>query len=168
MTDDTQKAQSSIVIFRARLVDQPRWRRWPESQPNPIQPRSAERYSDSHFLSPALHVAFARIVNLEPRPGEADSYRVNITHTFTPESQHSIHYWWFVSRNFRLESDEVDTFMRDNHKKAYKEDVDALEWIMDVVLHDNEGAFELNFAPDKPGLLMRRNIYNFAKAEQRG
>ena len=31
--------------------------------------------------------------------------------------------------------------------------LEALEWIADVVRSDNEGSFELSFAPDKPGLL---------------
>jgi vanillate O-demethylase monooxygenase subunit len=35
--------------------------------PMGLTSRNVDRYSDSHFLSPSLHVAFARIMNLETR-----------------------------------------------------------------------------------------------------
>jgi vanillate O-demethylase monooxygenase subunit len=44
--------------------------------------------------------------------------------------------------------------------------VDALEWIAQTVAQDAEPQFDLNFAPDKPGLLMRRSIFERAEAEQ--
>ena len=130
--------------------------------------RDVDRYSDSHYVSPALHVAFACIVNPHPREDERREFRVNITHIFTPENQDSLHYWWFNSRDFNLTSEEADIYLRDNSAKAYLEDVDALQWINEVVHNNNDGAFELNFAPDKPALLMRRNIYHLAMAEQAG
>lgn len=43
--------------------------------------------------------------------------------------------------------------------------MDALEWIMDVVKNDVEPQFDLNFAPDKPGLMIRRKLYGRAAAE---
>ena len=36
---------------------------------------------------------------------------------------------------------------------------------MDVVKNDVEPQFDLNFAPDKPGLMMRRSLYDRAAAE---
>ncbi|MNP71129.1 hypothetical protein D3C76_1674720 [compost metagenome] len=50
-------------------------------------------------------------------------------------------------------------------EQAYLEDVDALEWISEVVQKDADTQFDLNFAPDKPGLLMRRNLHRLAAAE---
>jgi len=43
--------------------------------------------------------------------------------------------------------------------------VDALEWILAVVQKDAQPQFDLNFAPDKPGLLMRRILHDRAAAE---
>ena len=36
---------------------------------------------------------------------------------------------------------------------------------MDVVRDDAEPQFDLNFAPDKPGLLMRQALYRMAMRE---
>jgi len=43
--------------------------------------------------------------------------------------------------------------------------VDALEWVLDVARNDTEPQFDLNFAPDKPGLLMRQVLYRLAAAK---
>jgi vanillate O-demethylase monooxygenase subunit len=112
-----------------------------------------------------LHTAFAKIVDPQPTSGAQAEFRFNITHAFTPESHGSIHYWWFNSRNFKLDDQDSDVFLHTASAKAYLEDVDALEWIWEVVQNDNQPQFDLNFAPDKPGLLMRRVIHERAAAE---
>lgn len=40
-----------------------------------------------------------------------------------------------------------------------------LEWILDTVTNDVEPQIDLNFATDKPGLMMRRCLYDRAAAE---
>ena len=57
-------------------------------------------------------------------------------------------------------------FMLEAHTQAYSEDVEALEWINEVVRTDGEEQFDLSFAPDKPGLMARRVMYRLAMAEQ--
>ena len=135
------------------------------AMPTGLTGKLVDRHSEARFQSPALHVAFAKIVDPTPPAGALSEYRFNITHIFTPETNESIHYWWFNSRNFDLENKESDVFLHTSSDKAYLEDVDALEWIMDVVRKDTEKQFDLNFAPDKPGLLMRRALYDRAAAE---
>lgn len=97
--------------------------------------------------------------------GTPRTYRFNISHIFTPETNNAIHYWWFASRNFKLDDAAIDAHLLGASTKAYQEDVDALEWIMDVVQSDSEPQFDLNFAPDKPGLMMRQILYRLAAAE---
>lgn len=133
--------------------------------PTGLTGKPVHRYSEARFDSPALHTAFAKIVDPSPAPGALSEYRFNITHIFTPESNGSIHYWWFNSRNFNLADSGADEYLHAASAKAYLEDVDALEWIFDVVNNDAQPQFDLNFAPDKPGLLMRRALYNRAAAE---
>ena len=112
-----------------------------------------------------MHTAYARIVNNNDPSGRPRTYRFNITHLFTPETNHGIHYWWFCSRNFNLQDAEADTYLHAASAKAYEEDVDALEWIMETVRGDTEPQFDLNFAPDKPGLMMRQVLHRLAAAE---
>jgi len=133
--------------------------------PAQIMGKPVDRYSEARFISPAMHVAFAKIVDPQPGADRPGQYRFNITHLITPESQHSIHYWWFNSRDFKHEDAEADAFLYSASEQAYIEDVDALEWISQVVQNDPTAQFDLNFAPDKPGLLMRRIIHGLAAAE---
>jgi vanillate O-demethylase monooxygenase subunit len=133
--------------------------------PAGLMHKKVDRYSEGMFASPAMHVAFAKIVDTEPDAGQPSEYRFNITHLITPETAGSIHYWWFNTRNFKLDDSAADTFLHDASVKAYLEDVDALEAILQVVTQDREPQFDLNFAPDKPGLLMRRILHQRAAAE---
>jgi len=55
--------------------------------------------------------------------------------------------------------------MIEAHSKAYHEDVDALEWINEVVRSDGAAQFDLSFAPDKPGLMARRILHRLALKE---
>lgn len=133
--------------------------------PAEVMHKKVDRFSEARFESPAMHVAFAKIVDPEPDAGKPSVYRFNITHLITPETQGTIHYWWFNSRDFKHGDQEADAFIHAASEKAYLEDVDALEWILQVVTRDEEKQFDLNFAPDKPGLLMRRMLHDRAALE---
>lgn len=133
--------------------------------PTGLMGKPVDRFSDARFVSPALHTAYARIVDNADPGGTPRTYRFNITHIFTPETNHSMHYWWFNSRDFNLDDAAADEHLDTSSAKAYLEDVDALEWIMDVVRNDSQPQFDLNFAPDKPGLMMRQVLYRLAAAE---
>jgi vanillate O-demethylase monooxygenase subunit len=134
-------------------------------KPAGIMHKRVDRTSEARFVSPALHVAFAEIIDPSPDPGQPQRYRYNITHCFTPETNTSIHYWWFVSRDYKPGDAGIDTFLIEASAKAYHEDVEALEWIMDVVRNDADPHIELSFATDKPGLMARRIIYRLAMKE---
>jgi phenylpropionate dioxygenase-like ring-hydroxylating dioxygenase large terminal subunit len=134
-------------------------------KPANIMHKRVDRTSEARFVSPALHVAFAQIADPAPDPGQPSLYRYNITHVFTPETNTSIHYWWFNSRDYRPGDAAIDQFMTDAHGQAYYEDVEALEWICEVVQDDAEPQFDLSFGPDKPGLMARRILYRLAKRE---
>ncbi|WP_176078973.1 aromatic ring-hydroxylating dioxygenase subunit alpha [Paraburkholderia tuberum] len=133
--------------------------------PTGLMGKPVDRLSEARFVSPGMHVAFAKIVDHEPEQGKPSTYRFNITHLITPETNGRIHYWWFNSRDSKLGDLEVDAFMVKASNQAYTEDVDALEWILQVVEKDTEPQFDLNFAPDKPGLMMRRALYELAASE---
>ncbi len=144
-----------------------------DSEPPPIYGipmkltgRKVDRFSDSRFTSPAIHIAHARIVNPNPQEGEQAEFRVNIVHMFTPERQNTIHYWWFNSRDFSLDDAAASDYLRESSSKAYQEDVDALRWIQETLDAHEEPVHELSFGPDKPGLLMRRTLLKLAHQEQ--
>src|SRR4051812_6552567 len=161
----TASTENNQVVIRRELKNAP-----PPGvygKPANIMHKRVDRTSEARFVSPALHTAFARIRVIDPDPGQLALYRYNITHVFTPETNNSIYYWWFVSRDYRPEDPEIDRFMSEAHSKAYYEDLEVLEWINEVVRHDGEEQFDLSFAPDKPGLMARRIMYRLAVKEAR-
>jgi phenylpropionate dioxygenase-like ring-hydroxylating dioxygenase large terminal subunit len=133
------------------------------AQPMGVEGRLVDRVSEASFIGPAGHVAFATISNVEP-PTQISDYRVNIVHLFTPETQNSIHYWWFNSRDFALQDTGASEFLRSSSEKAYLEDVEALEWISEAV-HASPDPREVSFRSDRPGLLMRQKLLEMAMAE---
>jgi phenylpropionate dioxygenase-like ring-hydroxylating dioxygenase large terminal subunit len=148
-----------------------------DSEPPPIyavpmklEGRRVNRYSDSRFASPALHVAHARIENPAPQTNERSNYRVNIVHAFTPEHQGTIHYWWFNSRDFALQDAGSSDYLWQSSMRAYQEDVDALTWIQQNydLEHQQSGRapHELSFRPDKPGIMMRQLLQKCSTFEQ--
>ncbi|TCM26011.1 MULTISPECIES: aromatic ring-hydroxylating dioxygenase subunit alpha [unclassified Novosphingobium] len=136
-------------------------------KPAQIMDKRVDRTSEARFVSPALHTAYARVRVHEPDEGKPALYRYNITHVFTPETNDSMHYWWFNSRDYLPGDADIDGFMLEAHTQAYSEDVEALQWINEVVRTDGEEQFDLSFAPDKPGLMARRIMYRLAMAEAR-
>lgn len=130
-----------------------------------IAGKLVDTYSDTRFESPAAHVAKTSHVYTPP-DGAAQTFSIQITHLFTPTRQNQIAYWWFVSRNFRLEEQALDGFVRAGANKAFAEDRDALTWIQS--LKDNAGDSplpELSFAPDRPGMLLRKVLLRMAQAQ---
>lgn len=160
LTASTENEQ--VVIRRALLNASPPG---VYGKPADIMDKKVDRTSEARFVSPALHTAYARVRLVEPDAGKPDLYRYNITHVFTPETNNSIHYWWFNSRDYAVGDAEIDRFMFEAHSQAYYEDVEALEWINEAVRTDGEEQFDLSFAPDKPGLMARRLMYRLAMRE---
>ncbi len=133
--------------------------------PMKLEGRMVDRLSEAAFIGPAGHVAFAKITNVDPLPGEQTDFRVNIVHVFTPETQNTLHYWWFNSRDFALDDEQASTFLHDASVQAYTEDVDALGWISDIVTSETQDFREFSFRSDRPGLLMRQILNRLAAAE---
>ncbi|MGF6876933.1 Rieske 2Fe-2S domain-containing protein [Paraburkholderia sp. MM5477-R1] len=157
------RVEGDVVVIDRELLNSP-----PPGVygiPTGLMGKPVDRFSEARFVSPSLHTAYARIVDNNDPSGQPRTYRFNITHVFTPETNGSIHYWWFCSRNFKLDDKEIDAHLYAASSKAYQEDVDALEWILQTVSSDTQPQFDLNFAPDKPGLLMRQVLYRLAAQE---
>ena len=134
--------------------------------PAGIMHKRVDRTSEARFVSPAVHTAYARIHDPAPDAGAPGLYKFNISHCFTPETNNTIHYWWFNSRDLKIGDPDIDSFMLEAHTQAYSEDVEALEWITDVVLGDRDPQqCDLSFGPDKPGLMARRIMYRLSQAE---
>ncbi|MBN9084384.1 MAG: (2Fe-2S)-binding protein [Rhizobiales bacterium 62-17] len=134
--------------------------------PMKLEGRMVDRLSEASFFGPAGHLALAKITVSEPIANEREEFRVNILHVFTPETQNTLHYWWFNSRDFGLDDEEASKFLYEASHAAYVEDVDALGWISDIVTTESEDYREFSFRSDRPGLMMRQVLSRLAAQEQ--
>jgi hypothetical protein len=134
--------------------------------PMKLMGHKVDRFSDSWFLSPAAHVAHAKIVDPAGTHGGRTDFRVEIMHLITPMTLTKFHYQWFVARDFALGDIEVSEYLEKMTVKAYLEDVAALRWIEEVNELEPREYRELSFRADKAGLDMRRIIKSMANEEQ--
>ena len=135
------------------------------AEPMKLGDRPVDRLSEAGYVGPGLHVAHATIAVPEPADGERAAFRVNIAHVITPETQNTIHYWWFNSRDFALDDADVGALFPAASSSAYMEEVEALAWISDIVESEPPGYREMSFRSDRPGLLMRQSLQRRADAE---
>jgi vanillate O-demethylase monooxygenase subunit len=126
--------------------------------------RDVDRYTDANFVLPGAHLAYARIVNTQAEPDEIETHRVNLLHAITPERQDSLHYWWFLSRDFAQDDQTATDYLIASVNKAFNEDVEALTAIADQH-RDGVDFQEMSFATDRPGLAMRKIVAGLADRE---
>lgn len=131
--------------------------------------KRAMRSSGSQFIAPGLHVNTGIFQNLEREaaPGEVVP-TVKVAQLLTPETHHSTHYWYMVTRNFARGSSKVTEFMKEQQAAAFGEDVFAIERISEVTLSEASLPFqEISLPTDKAGVSMRRHLKRLAELEQR-
>ncbi len=132
--------------------------------PMKLMGRDVDRYTDANFVLPGAHLAYARIVNTQAEPDEIETHRVNLLHAITPERQDSLHYWWFLSRDFAQDDQTATDYLIASVNKAFNEDVEALTAIADQH-RDGVDFQEMSFATDRPGLAMRKIVAGLADRE---
>lgn len=89
-----------------------------------------------------------------------------ILHGITPETETSTHYFGFSTRNFRLDSEEVDEFQRQSDCKIRQQDVDAIEAVERDLDEAARRQRELLVKSDAPAVKVRRQIQAMLDAEQ--
>lgn len=134
----------------------------PECDVPPIYARTGitgkmSRHTVSEFLTPAMHHASAVMRDLAAPAGQPYAPTIYITHFVTPETSTKTHYWFAFARNFALDSDEVDDYMRDNALKAFNEDRFALEEVARLYQQEPAAsALEIHIKSDGAGIAARR------------
>lgn len=89
-----------------------------------------------------------------------------ILHGITPETENSTHYFGFATRNFRLDSEALDTFQYESDCKIRQQDVDVIEAVereLDAAVTRQR---ELLVRSDAPAVKVRRMIQAMLEREQ--
>jgi len=88
-----------------------------------------------------------------------------ILHGITPETEHTTHYFGFSTRNFRLDSLELDEFQLHSDCKIRQQDVDAIEAVERRLDFAAAAQRELLVRSDAPAVKVRRMIQASLDAE---
>lgn len=124
------------------------------------------RTSESHFVSPAFHIAHATIEDLDGGVDGRTLFHVKIIHGFTPETAHSSHYFFANARDMRIDDAELTRLSRERTRSTFLEDEAALEHVERSWIEEDSTDFaEWNVRGDRAGLHMRRIISRRAAAE---
>ncbi len=124
------------------------------------------RSSDAWYISPALNMAHIEIEDTAAAASERRHYRVKVFHFLTPETQHSVHYHAYLTRDYALGDPGVTSWLLDSAAKAFHEDKDALEWIEQMNLAEGRPPVKLaSFATDRGSLAVRKILKQLADNE---
>ncbi|MFV0645445.1 MAG: Rieske 2Fe-2S domain-containing protein [Sphingomonadaceae bacterium] len=83
---------------------------------------------------------------------------LSILHGITPETETSTHYFGFSTRNFRLDSEELDNFQLMSDRTIRQQDVDAIESVEARLTDSAALQRELLVKADGPAVKVRRQI----------
>jgi vanillate O-demethylase monooxygenase subunit len=135
-------------------------------RPTGLENRNAARIATSTFVSPALHVVSVSFHDCDLPEATRPQFEVRTCHVATPEAHGSTHYFIVHSRNFALQDAAITEEMHAGLFAAFKEDVDALTMLEEVLENPGEPYYEISVASDAPAVAMRRYLKRRALAEQ--
>jgi vanillate O-demethylase monooxygenase subunit len=118
----------------------------------------AARIATSEFVAPGLHVVRVTFYDTELAPDKRPEFIIRTCHVPTPETHGSTHYFIVHSRDFAQEDSSITEFMRGQLMMAFREDVEALTKLEQVLAEDDPERYEISVASDAPAVAMRRYL----------
>jgi phenylpropionate dioxygenase-like ring-hydroxylating dioxygenase large terminal subunit len=136
------------------------------AKPTRLEHDRAARIATSEFVSPGLHVVSVSFYDCDLPEGQRPEFRIRTSHVPTPETNGSTHYFIVHSRDFAQQDADVTAFMHEQLFEAFREDVDALTQLEEVLANPGSPFYEMSVASDAPSVAMRRYLRKRALAEQ--
>lgn len=129
--------------------------------------QKAMRSSGAQYVAPGLHVNTGILKNLSlPPERQQPQPTIKVAQIITPESGHSLHYYFAACRNFARNDADIDAFMLKAQTAAFSEDLFAIEQIAVLQQAERGPEFsEVDVAADRAGVAMRRHLRKLADAE---
>jgi len=88
-----------------------------------------------------------------------------VMHFVTPETKTTAHYWWSLCRDYGLGNDEAKAATKALFSRAFDEDLWAIRNMQALLEQDHADYEELIIAGDQAGMLFRREVLEWVKAE---
>jgi len=134
------------------------------------------RWQDIEFTPPCLYRLHSRVAPQGHYPaqeyvpgrdaaGDAGAFHTEIVYALTPETDHSVHDFWMVARDFALEDAEVTDYLYRNNHTVVMQDVHALNLVEQVIAEEERvhgGVPEISIAIDTGALAARRLMKRLA------
>lgn len=92
-------------------------------------------------------------------------FKLNFVHAMTPASPNETHYFGAVTRDFRLDDDQLSAMLVAQNDLVRSEDVTALEAIEKVADRYGDPAREISIKPDEGAIILRRRLRKMIEAE---
>ena len=128
------------------------------AKPTGLEHDHAARIATSEFVAPGLHVVSVQFYDAHLPPQGRPQFEIRTCHIPTPETHGSTHYFIVHSRDFALDDAGVTEFMREHLMAAFREDVEALTRLEEVLADNDPERYEMSVASDAPAVAMRRHL----------
>ncbi|MEM9403842.1 MAG: aromatic ring-hydroxylating dioxygenase subunit alpha [Pseudomonadota bacterium] len=129
------------------------------------QNKPIERWDGGMSVSPGVFKGYAPIYVGEPEAEDRTVYGQHIIHYLTPETKDSTHYFWSMSNDFAIDNDEYYIGLKEHLAKGFAEDKWACDHMQTLLDNDDVDYREMIIAGDQAGLLFRRVMLDWVKAE---
>lgn len=130
-----------------------------------IEGPTAARIATSEFLSPALHRISVSFYDTALPEESRPTFTIRTAHILTPETERSMHYHIIHGRDFAQEDEEIGEFMHEQLFAAFKEDVEGLGALEEVIGDVDEDHYEISVGSDAPAVAMRVHLKRRAAEE---
>ncbi|MBY8860078.1 aromatic ring-hydroxylating dioxygenase subunit alpha [Nocardia sp. CA2R105] len=138
------------------------------------------RWQDIEFTPPCLYRLHSRVApqgNYPPPdyvPGrdysvDDGAFHTEIVYALTPETEHSVHDFWMVARDFAIEDQSITEYLHTNNRVVVMQDVEALNVVEAVIAEEERtsGTYqELSINIDTGALGARRLMANLLKTAE--
>lgn len=129
-----------------------------------------DRHQVAEFVAPGFHISHLTAKasgDPDESTGGAAEFKHKAIHCITPEHAHSTHYFWAVTRNYRLDDEEVSQIWKEGSPQVFTQDIEAAEAIERVISAYEPGyPTELNIKVDGGPLRARRIVESLLAAER--
>ena len=130
-----------------------------------------DRWQDIEYTPPSFYLLHARIapVGEPPLPSGDDdhAFHMKILYGLTPSTETSVHDFWALARDFRVDDADVDEFLATMQAGVVREDVDALNILHARAVREVEPT-EVSAKIDRGGLAARRVLSSMFERQSSG
>lgn len=124
-----------------------------------------DRHQVAEFIAPGFHITHLDAKATGQEGAQMFSHKA--IHCITPERAHSAHYFWAITRNYRIDDEDVSRLWREGAPRVFTEDIDASEAIEEVIAAYEPGyPPELDLKVDGGPLRARRIIERLVAVER--